>query len=401
MIPRFNVPFGARELRALALPARHEVADFERSFAAKFGASDAIAFAYGRTAQWAFLEAVGVHDAEVVMPAYTCSVVAHAVALSGNTPVFVDISLDDYNPTPDRIADAITSRTRAVIATNTFGYSQDTSHLRAVVTDAENRFGHKIWLIQDCAHAFGATSGGELVANTGDVALFGLNVSKIISSIFGGMLTFNDAALAAQVRRWTERTLSSSGMLRELRQRAYGVAASAALSRSGVTLTQALLARTSMLDRWATAYHLDDLVRFPPDYDRTMTRIGATIGVSQLGRYDRIIANRRDSAAAYASGLQMGSEAVMGPLRDGATYSHYVVRVPDREATVAEWRKSGVQLGELIQYSVPHLSSYHGPNVAGFENSLRASRHLVNFPVTARPRDVERIVEISESRALR
>ena len=398
MIPRFSVPFGAIELRALVLPAQHEVADFERRFAKKFGASDAIAFAYGRTAQWAFLQAVGVHDAEVVMPAYTCSVVAHAVTLSGNTPVFVDISLDDYNPTPDRIADAITSRTRAVIATNTFGYPQDANNLGAVVADAQNRFGHKIWLIQDCAHAFGATSGGDLVAKAGDVALFGLNVSKIVSSIFGGMLTFNDAALAAQVRGWTERRLTLSGMLREVRQRAYGLAASAALSRTGVTLTQALLARTRLLDRWATAYHLDDLVHFPPDYDQTMTRIGATVGVRQLGRYDEIIANRRANAAAYASRLQMGSNSVMGPLRDGATYSHYVVRVPDREATVAEWRKSGVQLGELIQYSIPHLSSYNGPNVAGFENSLLASRHLVNFPVNARPRDVERIIKISESR---
>jgi dTDP-4-amino-4,6-dideoxygalactose transaminase len=322
-------------------------------------------------------------------------VVAHAVVLSGNTPVFVDISLDDYNPTPDRIADAITSRTRAVIATNTFGYPQNPTDLRAIVTDAENRFGHKIWLIEDCAHAFGATSGRDLVANAGDVALFGLNVSKIISSIFGGMLTFNDSNLAARVRRWTERTLSSSGILREVRQRAYGVAASAALSRFGVTLTQPLLARTTLLDRWATAYHLDDQVHFPPDYRQTMTRIGASVGVSQLGRYDEIIANRRANAAAYSSRLRMGSEAVGGPLRDGATYSHYVVRVPDREATIAEWRKAGVQLGELIQYSIPHLSSYHGPNAAGFENSLIASRHLVNFPINARPQDVERIIEVS------
>ena len=89
-----------------------------------------------------------------------------------------------------------------------------------------------------------------------------------------------------------------------------------------------------------------------------------------------------------------------GPLRDGATYSHYVVRVPDRVATIARWRKSGVQLGELIQYSIPHLSSYHGPSVAGFENSLLASRHLVNVPVDARPADVERIVEMSMSQAL-
>jgi len=381
----------------LALPAQHQVADFEQSFAAKFGASQAIAFAYGRTAQWAFLKAVGVQDAEVVMSAYTCSVVAHAVVLSGNTPVFVDISLDDYNPTPDRIAAAITTRTRAIIVGNTFGYPQNVADLRTVVADAENRLGHKIWLIQDCAHAFGATSDGELVAKSGDVALFGLNVSKIISSIFGGMLTFNDADLATRVRSWTERRLASSGILREIRQRAYGFAASAALSSTGVGLTQALLAHTRLLDRWATAYHLDDLVEFPPDYEQRMTRIGASLGVIQLDRYEEIVANRRANAATYGERLRMDAQAVMAPLTEGATYSHYVVRGRDREATIAEWRKAGVQLGELIQYSIPHLSSYHGPHVAGFDNSLLASRHLVNFPVNARRQDVDRIVDMSGS----
>jgi dTDP-4-amino-4,6-dideoxygalactose transaminase len=357
------------------------VEEFERRFADKFGARHAVAFAYGRTAQWAFLRAVGIGDAEVVMPAYTCSVVAHAVSLSGNTPVFVDISLDDYNATPERIADAVGPRTRAIIATNTFGYPQDTDALRSIVSDAEHRYGHKVWLIEDCAHSFGATWAGESVVQAGDVAVFGLNISKILTSIFGGMLLCRDPDVAQQVRAFRAEHTSAPARLASLRQRAYAFAAAGALSRPGLSVTQTLLTRTHLLDRWATAYHLDDQIHFPPDYDRPMTPIAATIGVRQLAGYDDDISRRRRNAAYYAANLSLGEDCVMGPLRDGATYSHFVARVPDRSAMVAEWGRRGVQLGELIQYSIPHLHSYLGPTCAEFPNSLRASRHLVNFPV--------------------
>lgn len=376
-------------------PTVADVDDFERAFAQRFGASDAVAFAYGRSAQWAFLRALDIAAADVVMPAYTCSVVAHAVTLSGNRPVFVDISLTDYNATPERVAAAITPATRAVIATNTFGYPQDADGLRQVIADAEARYDHKIWFIQDCAHAFGASTREGVVATTGDVALFGLNISKIISSIFGGMLTFTDPELAGRVRAWRDRELEPSTIWRELRHRLYGVAATVALSPTGVRATDALLRRTRLLDRWASSYHLDDRISFPPDHAITMTRIAASVGLQQLDRYDAIVERRRTNAVKYATALVVGDADVKGPLVDGATYSHYVVRVPDRSTVVERWRVRGVQLGELIQYSVPHLHSYLGPQAPGFDNSLHASRHLVNFPVDAAPSDVDRIIAMS------
>jgi dTDP-4-amino-4,6-dideoxygalactose transaminase len=381
VIPRFRVPLNAADLGALLLPARHDVEQFERRFAATFGVRHALAFAYGRTAQWAFLRAVGLNDAEVVMPAYTCSVVAHAVSLSGNTPVFVDISLDDYNATPERIAAAMGPRTRAIIATNTFGYPQNPDALRSIVSEAEQRYGHKVWLIEDCAHSFGATWAGESVVQAGDVAIFGLNISKILTSIFGGMLLCNDPDVAEKVRTFRAEHTSGPARLASLRQRAYAFAAVGALSRLGLSMTQILLTKTHLLDRWATAYHLDDEIHFPPDYDRPMTPISATIGVRQLARYDDDIRRRRRNAAYYASNLSLDDDCVLAPLRDGATYSHFVARVPDRSAMVAEWGRRGVQLGELIQYSIPHLRSYLGPTCNEFPNSLLASRHLVNFPV--------------------
>ncbi len=393
MIPRFTPSFDARDMLSWLLPTRARVEDYERAFAVRFGATEAVAFPYGRTALWAFLRAKGVNSAEVVMPAYTCSVVAHAVVLSGNLPRFVDIALGDYNPTAQAVHDAIGPHTRVVVATHTFGYPQDVDEIARAVSEAESRYGHRIWMVQDCAHAFGAERNGRMVAQAGDVALFGLNISKIVNSIFGGMLTFQDADLAGSVRLWRDVHLRRSGLASELHHRSYALAATASLAQPVFGFTHALQSRTPLLDRWTKAYHLDEEIRFPPDHDRTMTRVAADTGLRQLGKYEEIVELRRRNAALYDEHLDFGPDCVKPPLVEGATYSHYVVRVPDRECTVREWARRGVQLGELIQYSIPHMSTYLGSDVAGFPNSLLASRHTVNFPLTPDRATVQRILE--------
>ncbi len=138
------------------------------------------------------------------MPAYTCSVVAHAVSLSGNTPRFVDINLDDYNMNLDEAEAVINKNTKAIIATHTFGYPQNLDRLEAMVKRGEKKYGHKIWLIQDCCHAFSAEWNGRMIGTSGDVAVYAFNISKMITSVFGGMLTFKDQALANKVRSWRD-----------------------------------------------------------------------------------------------------------------------------------------------------------------------------------------------------
>ena len=119
------------------------------------------------------------------MPAYTCSVVAHAVVLSGNVPRFIDINLDDYNMNLEDAEAAINKNTRVIIATHTFGYPQDLNRLEAMVRKGEKKYGHKIWLMQDCCHAFGAEWNGRMIGTSGDVAIYAFNISKMITSIFG------------------------------------------------------------------------------------------------------------------------------------------------------------------------------------------------------------------------
>ena len=146
MIPRIKPYFDHRELAAVFSKDKNAVEDFEKKFAHQFGAKHGVAFLYGRSGLYALLKSLGIKDSEVIMPAYTCVVVANAVVYSGNTPRFVDIGLDDYSMDPDLLERAINDRTKAVIGTSLFGYPYDADRLRDII----KRSGRDILLIQDC-----------------------------------------------------------------------------------------------------------------------------------------------------------------------------------------------------------------------------------------------------------
>ncbi len=398
MIPCFNPVLGGAELRAAFACAPGAVVRFEGEFARAFEAAAAVAFPYGRSALWAFFRALGLDQAEVILPAYTCSVVAHAVALSGNHPRFVDITLRDYNMDLDQVEASISARTGAIVATHLFGYPLDVDRLAEIVRTAEARHGRKIWVVQDCAHAFGARWQGRLVCSAGDAGLFGLNVSKTITSIFGGMLTFGDVALGERVRAWRDANFSRAGWTKVLRRRLYLAAAWAAFNQRLYGMVDWLQNATPLLDHFTRAYHLDDQVRFPPDYADRMLDLEAEVGLVQLRKYPEIIRHRHAVAQLYASELEGTPGWALPPLVDGATYSHYVVRVPDRERLLHSFRRQRIELGHIIQYSLPHLRAY-SEYAAGqcFDNSWRCSQSTINLPVHLGVGPAERARVVAEA----
>lgn len=380
MIPRFKPWLDHREFFALFRRNRGAVESFEREFAQDFQAAEAVAFPYGRSALWAFLQAVGIKDAEVVMPAYTCSVVAHAISLSGNTPRFVDIRLSDYNMDLDLLPEAMNENTRAVVATHLFGYPLDLDRVENIVAEAEAKYGHKIWVIQDCAHAFGASWQGRLVGTSGDVALYALNISKMMTSIFGGMLTFQDQDLAAKVRAWRDVHYKQPSWLKGVMRRLYLLAVYVAFNEKVYGLTWWLQEKTPILNKFTKSYHLDDQIRFPPDYLDRMLDVEAAVGLEQLKKYPEITARRRAIADFYDKNLKRRPDWIMPPIVEGATYSHYVVLVSSRIECIRDFAKKRIQLGELIQYSVDSLADY-GRSGSECQNSINASLHTINIPV--------------------
>ena len=149
----------------------------------------AIAFPYGRTALIVILKALGLKGKEVICPAYTCVVVAHAIVESGNIPVFIDSDKFDANMNLAQLPKSISERTGAIIATSIFGYPCNLELLDRLRED----FGKDIPIIQDCAHSFGAEWKGRPVQKYGLCAFFGLNVSKLVTSILENPLLHSPA----------------------------------------------------------------------------------------------------------------------------------------------------------------------------------------------------------------
>jgi dTDP-4-amino-4,6-dideoxygalactose transaminase len=379
---------GLEELLAIFRPSKGCVPQFEQKFAERFHAAKALAFPYGRSALWAFFNAVELENAEVIMPPYTCSVVAHAIALSGNQPRFVDIRLSDYNMDLEKLPAAINERTRAIVVTHLFGYPMNVDRIRSIVTEAENTYGHKIWVIQDCAHSFDAEWARRPVATEGDVALYGLNISKTITSVFGGMLTFQDEHLASLVRKWRDTHFGKPRFRKSFYRRIYLLAVYCAFQNQFYAVTRWLQENTRLLDGLAKEYHLDDKIHFPPDHLDQMLDFEARVGLIQLDKYDRIIALRRSNARWYDEHLDDG-EWILPPIVDGATYSHYPVRTSDRDALIDACANEGVELGRVIDYSIAELTSYE--SVDPCPNSAVASRSVLNLPLTVSASELNRV----------
>ncbi|MBP9902311.1 MAG: DegT/DnrJ/EryC1/StrS family aminotransferase [Verrucomicrobiota bacterium] len=172
-----------------------EVAEFERRFAAMHGCKHGIGVVNGTVSLRIALLAAGIRaEDEVIVPTYTFFSTASAVIEANAVPVFVDIDLNTFNLDPKAVAAAITPRTRAIIPVHFAGQPAD---MRAIMTLARK---HKLVVIEDAAHAHGASYRNQPAGSIGHMASFSFQSSKNLTSGEGGLLTMNDDALAAACR---------------------------------------------------------------------------------------------------------------------------------------------------------------------------------------------------------
>lgn len=172
-----------------------EVSEFEERFARMHGCRHAIAVVNGTVALRIALLAAGIKaDDEVIVPPYTFVATATAVLEANAIPVFADIDLYTFNLDPAAVAAAITPRTRAIIPVHFAGQPVD---MDAIVALAANR---GILVLEDAAHAHGASYRGRSAGSLGDIASFSFQSSKNLTAGEGGIITTNDDALAEACR---------------------------------------------------------------------------------------------------------------------------------------------------------------------------------------------------------
>ena len=182
-------PAGARNEGPLE--PRSKVAEFQEAFARLQGARYGLACANGSVALEVALKALGVGPGdEVIVPAYTFVATASAVLMVNAVPIFVDIEWDTFNIAPQRVEAAITPRTKAMIPVHFAGQAADMDSLLKI---AER---HKLLVIEDAAHAHGATWKGRGLGSIGNAGTFSFQASKNMTAGEGGLVTTNDRDLA-------------------------------------------------------------------------------------------------------------------------------------------------------------------------------------------------------------
>lgn len=375
MIPRLKPYLNWHELvAAFSRPRHDDVEQFEQAFAAKMGQKYALAFPYGRTGLMLLLEALGLKNKEIICPAYTCVVVPHAIVYSGNTPVFVDSQEEDFNINLDLVPDVITEHTKAIIATSIFGYPVNLDKLDII----RQQYPH-IHIIQDCAHSFAAEWKGRPVQKEGIAAIFGLNISKLITSIFGGMVTTDDVQLFERLRILRSQRLKPASLAKSIRRLLYLLVVYPAFWGPIYGMVNRL-ERSGILN-YFVKYYDEGAIDMPSDYLEGMTAIEARVGQAQLEKYEPLIEQRRKVAAFYHEQLKDLPTLHLPPLVGGATYSHYVPQVQHRETMLQYALRKGIQLGWLIEYSIPEMQSYGANNLQAFPVAGNAARETINLPI--------------------
>ena len=228
------------------------VNEFEVRFAERIRVDHAASVCNGTAALHVALMALGIGPGdEVIVPTLTYIASVNAIAYTGATPVFVDSLRSTWQVDPEDVRRRITARTRAIMAVHLYGQACD---MDAIVAIAEE---HRLFVVEDCAEAFGSLYGGRHVGTFGDIAAFSFFGNKTITTGEGGMVVSNDKTLIERARH-----LKGQGLA-------------------------------------AHREYWHDVV----GYNYRMTNIEAAIGLAQLERADQLIERKRDLAARYAAAL--------------------------------------------------------------------------------------------------
>jgi dTDP-4-amino-4,6-dideoxygalactose transaminase len=334
-----------RVLRSGMIAQGPEVAAFETEFAAHFvGGLPTVAVNSGTSGLHLGLLAVGVGQGdEVIVPSFTFAATANSVALTGGTPVFVDIEPETFTLDPAAVEAAITPKTKGIMPVHLYGHPARMRELSAI---AEK---HGIALYEDAAQAHGASLDGKQVGTYGQMTMFSLYPTKNMTSGEGGMVTCVDDTIARNVR-----LLRNQGMEKQYDNEVIG-------------------------------------------FNARMTDIHAAIGRVQLTKVDAWTATRQSNAAFLDAHLE---GVVVPPVAPGAVhvYHQYTIRVADdRDGFVAALREE-YQVGSGVYYPIPNhrlasLTRYaQGLDLPETE---RAAREVVSLPVhpSLSQADLERIVE--------
>lgn len=192
-------------LKSSHLTQGPKVGEFEEALCRLTGAKSAVAVNSGTSALHIACLAAGIKPGdEVITTSNTFVASANCILYCGAKPVFADIDPKTYNLSAESIAQKITDRTRGIIPVHFAGQSCDMEAIGKIKNEAEKKYGHKIYLIEDAAHAVGSFYKGTAAGSCAfsDMTVMSFHPVKQITSGEGGSVLTNEETLCRRMKRF-------------------------------------------------------------------------------------------------------------------------------------------------------------------------------------------------------
>ena len=259
------------------------VAAFEKKVADYVGAKYAVAVSNGTAALHVACLAAGIGAGdEVVTTPITFAASANCVLYCGGTPVFADIDPDTYNISPVELERKITSRTKAIIPVHYTGQPCD---MDAILEIAHK---HDLLVIEDGAHALGASYKGKRIGSIADMTCFSFHPVKPVTTGEGGMIVTDNEELYRKLVLYRSHGITRDNDMMQQYENQLRQSTDPALQEAADML------RGDVMDPGGWYYQQLEL-----GYNYRITDIACALGASQMDKLDRFLERRRQIAGKY------------------------------------------------------------------------------------------------------
>lgn len=336
-------------LRSDYLTTGPTVEAFEQKVAAYTGTKYAVAVSNGTAALHIACLAAGIREGdEVITTPITFAASSNCVLYCGGTPVFADIDPQTFNISPEEIEKKITPRTKAIIPVHFTGQPCDMDAISAI---AEK---HHLTVIEDGAHALGASYHGKKIGTFSDLTTFSFHPVKPVTTGEGGMVVTDNEELYRRLKLF----------------RSHGITRDTALMEGGPDETA---------DGWY--YQQIEL-----GFNYRMTDIQAALGCSQMDKLDHFLTRRREIVQQYNSAFA-GNPAIGIPyVPDGmeSGWHLYVIRLLRKDRREVYRRLQEVGIGVNVHYIPVYRHPYyqkHGYDTVCCPNAERLYSQMLSLPI--------------------
>ncbi|TCS83311.1 UDP-4-amino-4,6-dideoxy-N-acetyl-beta-L-altrosamine transaminase [Tepidibacillus fermentans] len=298
------------------------ITEFEKKIAEYVGANYAVAFSNGTAALHGAAFAAGIqHGDEVITTPMTFAASANCVLYQGGTPVFADIDPQTYNIDPEKIEELINEKTKAIIPVDFTGQPVELDRILELAKK------HNLIVIEDAAHALGATYNDRKIGSISDMTMFSFHPVKHITTGEGGIITTNN-------KEYYEKLLQ--------------------FRTHGITRD-----RDKLIENHGPWYYEMQFL----GYNYRMTDIQAALGISQLKKIDQFVETRKNYAEIYNNAFKdMEEVTIPYQMKEGSSSWHlYILRLNFNQLTASRKEIFEALLKENIGVNVHYLPVYWHP----------------------------------------